>query len=110
MLVDSCGTRPDAVWDVLSNAHSRKECLVDPKLPQRWGTRPGKLIFVLGRDPLPRASQQCTFCWPEMKDLFPTQWLAIAAGEDAKEHTWHTDVDKLPGKLPSKGELPGIFQ
>ena len=42
-----------------------------------------------------------------MKDLFLTQWSAIAAGEDAKEQTWHTDVDKLPGTLPSKGELPG---
>ena len=42
-----------------------------------------------------------------MKDLFPTQWSAIAAGEDAKEQTWHTDVDKLPSTLPSKGELPG---
>jgi hypothetical protein len=43
-LVDSCGTQPDAIWDLLSNAHSREECLADPKLPRRWGTRPGKLI------------------------------------------------------------------
>ena len=42
-----------------------------------------------------------------MKDLFPTQWLAIAAGEDAKERTWHTGVDNLRSTLPSTGELPG---
>ena len=42
-----------------------------------------------------------------MRDIFPTQWSAIAAGEDAREQTWHTDVDKLPGTLPSKDELPG---
>ena len=42
-----------------------------------------------------------------MRDLFPTQWSTIAAGEDAREQTWHTDVDKSPGMLPSKGELPG---
>ena len=42
-----------------------------------------------------------------MRDLFPTQWSAIAAGEDAWEQTWRTDVDKLPGTLPSMGELPG---
>ena len=41
-----------------------------------------------------------------MRDLFPTQ-SAIAVGEDAREHTWHTDADKLPGTLTSKGELPG---
>ena len=101
ILVDSCGTAPDAIWDLLSNAHSR-----DPKLPRRWGTWPGKLISVLGKDPLQRAGQQCSARWPKMKDLFPTQWSAIAAGEDAREQTWHTDVDKLPGTLPSKGELP----
>ena len=56
ILVDSCGTQPDAVWDLLSHAHSREECLADPKLPRRWGTRPGNLISVLGRDPLQRAS------------------------------------------------------
>ena len=107
ILVDSCGTQPDAIWDLLSNAHSREECLADPKLPRRWSTRPGKLIFVLGRDPLQRASQQCSACWPQMRDRFPTQWSAIAAGEQARELTWHTDVDKLPGTLPSMGELPG---
>ena len=80
--------------------------MADPKLPRRWGTRPGKLISVLGRDPLQRASQQCSARWPEMRGLFPTQWSAIAAGEDAREQTWHTDVDKLPGSLPSMGELP----
>ena len=53
-----------------------------------------------------RASQLCSACWPEMKDLFPTQWSAIAAGEDAEEQTRHTDVDKLPGTLPSS-PLPG---
>ena len=73
----------------------------------RWGTRPGKLISVLGRDLLQRASQQCSARWPEMRDLFPTQWSAIAAGEDAREQTWHIDVDKLPRTLPSMGELPG---
>ena len=106
ILVDSCGTQPDAIWDLLSNAHSREECLADPKLPRRWGTRPGKLISVLGRDPLQRASQQCSARWPEMRGLFPTQWSAIAAGEDAREQTWHTDIDKLPGTLPIMGELP----
>ena len=35
IVVDSCGTQPDASWDQLSNAHSRKECLADPKLPRR---------------------------------------------------------------------------
>ena len=107
ILVDSCGTQPDAIWDLLSKAHSREECLVDPKLPRRWGTRPGKLISVLGTDPLQRASQQCTARWPEMRDLFPTRWSAIAAREDAKEQTWHTGADKLPGTLLSNGELPG---
>ena len=52
ILVNSCGTQPDAIWDLLSNAHSREECLADPKLPRRRGTRPGKLVSVLGRDPL----------------------------------------------------------
>ena len=42
-----------------------------------------------------------------MRDLFPTHWSAIAAGEDAREQTWHTDIDKLPSTLPSMGELPG---
>ena len=42
-----------------------------------------------------------------MRDLFPTQLSTIAAGEDAKEQTWYTYVDKLPRTLPSKGELPG---
>ena len=42
-----------------------------------------------------------------MRDIFPTQWSAIAAGEDAREQTWHTGVDKLLDTLPSKGELPG---
>ena len=107
ILVDSCNTQPDAIWDMLSNAHSREECLADPKLPRRRVTRPGKLISVLGRNPLQRASQQCSARWPEMRDLFPTQWSAIAAGENAREQTCHTDVDKLPGPLPSKGELPG---
>ena len=107
ILLDSCGTRPDAAWDLLSSAHSREECLADPKLPRRWGARPGKFISVLGRDPLQQASQQCSVCWPEMKDLFPTQRSAIATREDAKEETWHIDVDKLPSTLPSKGELPG---
>ena len=106
ILVDSCGTQPDAIWDLLSNAHSREECLADPKLPRRWGTRPGKLISVLGRDPLQRASQQRNARWPKMRGLFPTQWSAIAAREDAREQTWHTDVDKLPGTLPSMGEPP----
>ena len=106
ILVDSCGTQPDAIWDLLSNAHSREECLADRKLPRRWGTRPGKLISALGTDPLQRASQQCSARWPEMRGLFPTQLSAIAAGEDAREQTWHIDVDKLPGTLPSMGELP----
>ena len=106
ILVDSCGTEPDAIWDLLSNAHSREECLADPKLPRRWGTRPGKLICVLGKDSLQRATEQCSPRWPEMRDLFPTQWSAIAAGEDAKEQTWHTNVDKLPGTLLSKGDCP----
>ena len=60
ILVDSGGTQPDAIWDLLSNAHPREECLADPKLPRRWGTRAGKLISVLGRDPLQRASKQCS--------------------------------------------------
>ena len=105
ILVDSCGTQPDAAWDLLSNAHSRQECFANPKLPRRWVTRPGKVISALGRDPLQRASQQCSACWPEMKNLFPTQCSAIAAEEDAKEQTWHTDVEKLPGTLTSKGGL-----
>ena len=46
ILVGSCGTQPDSNWDLLSNAHSREECLADPKLPRRWCTRPGKLISV----------------------------------------------------------------
>ena len=104
--VDSCGTLPDEVWDLLSNAHSREECLSDPKVPRRWGTQLGKLISVLGRDPLQWASQQCSACWPEMRDLFPMQWSAAAPREDAREQTRHSDVDKLPRKLPSKGELP----
>ena len=107
ILVDSSGTQPDAIWDLLSNAHSREECLADPKLPRRRGTRSSKLISVLGRDPLQRGSQQCSARSTEMRDLFRAQWSAIAAGEDAREQTWHTDVDKLPGTLPSKGELPG---
>ena len=41
-----------------------------------------------------------------MRDLYPTHWSAIAAGEDAAEHTWHTDVHNLPSTLPSKGEVP----
>ena len=72
ILIDSCGTQPDAILDLLSNAHSREECLADPKQPRRCSTRPGKLISVLGRDPLQRASQQCSARWPEMRDLFPT--------------------------------------
>ena len=64
--VGSCGTRLDVFSDVLSNAHFREDCLADPKFPRRWGTRPGKLISMLGRDPLQRASQQCSACWPEM--------------------------------------------
>ena len=56
---------------------------------------------------MPRASQQYTARWPEMRNLFPTQWSAIAASEDVREQTRHTDVVKLPGTLPSKGELPG---
>ena len=107
ILVDSCGTQPDAIWDLLSNAPSREECFVDPKLPRRWGTRPGKLISLFGRDTLQRASQQWSARGPAMRDLFPPQWSAIAAREDAREQTWHTDVDKLPGTLPSNGELPG---
>ena len=78
ILVDSCGTQPDAIWDLMSNADSREECLADPKLPRRWGTWPGKVISVLGRDPLQRASQQCSARWPEMRDLFfQTHWSAI---------------------------------
>ena len=42
-----------------------------------------------------------------MRGIFPTQWSAIAAGEDAREQTWHTDVGQLPGTLPSMGDLPG---
>ena len=41
-----------------------------------------------------------------MRGLFPAQWSANAAGEDAREQTWHTAVDKLPSTLPSMGELP----
>ena len=48
---------------------------------------------------------QCSLARDE--DLFPTQWSAIAAREDAREQTWHTDVDKLPGTVPRMGELPG---
>ena len=62
ILIDSCGTQPDAIWDLLCNAHSREECLADPKLPPRWGTRPGKLISLLGRDPLQQVSQQAVQC------------------------------------------------
>ena len=51
ILTNSLGTEPDAAWNLLSNADSRGECLADPKLPRRWGTRPGKLAIVLGRDP-----------------------------------------------------------
>ena len=72
ILVDSCGTQPHAIWDLLFNAHSCEACLADPKLPRRCGTRPGKLISVLGRDPLQRASQQCSARWPEVRDLFTT--------------------------------------
>ena len=110
ILVDFYGTQPNAVWELLTNAHSRNECSRDPKLPRRWCTQPSKLISVLGRDPLQRASQQDTACWPEMRDFFPTQRSAIAAGEDAKKQIWHTDVDKLPGRLPCKVELPGRNQ
>ena len=56
ILVDSCGRQLNAVWDLLSNAHPREECLADPKLTRCWGTRPGQRISVLGRDPLQRAS------------------------------------------------------
>ena len=106
ILLDSGGTQLDAIWDLPSNAHSREECLAEPNLPRRWGTRPGMLISVLGRDPLQRARQHGSARWPEMRDLFPTQWSAIATREDAREHTWRTDVNNLPGTLPSKGELP----
>ena len=51
ILLDSCGTQPVAVWDLLSNANSREECLADPKLhdsgvlglaslPLCWGGTP----------------------------------------------------------------------
>ena len=103
ILVDSCGTG----CNLGSAVQCTLSCLADPKPPRRWGTRPGKLISVLGRDPLQRARQQCSARWPEMRDRFPTQWSAMAAGKDAREQTWHTNVDKLPGTLPSMGELPG---
>ena len=93
-LPDSGGTQLDAIWDLPSNAHSREECLAEPNLPRRWGTRPGMLISVLGRDPLQRARQHGSARWPEMRDLFPTQWSAIATREDAREHTWRTDVNR----------------
>ena len=43
ILTNSLGTEPDTAWDLLSNAHSREECLADPKVPPRCGTQPGKL-------------------------------------------------------------------
>ena len=47
VLVDSCSTKLDAIWDLLSDAHSGEEFLANAKLPRRWGTRPGKLTSVL---------------------------------------------------------------
>ena len=47
----------DGVWDLVSSEHSRESCWANPKLPRRWGTRPGKLATLLGRETCKRAAE-----------------------------------------------------
>ena len=95
--------------------HSRECFWANPKLPRRWGTRPGKLATLLGRETCNRAAVLCLAQGPTMRNLHPTTWSTVAFGEveetsgtqeDTGKHTWHTDVDRLPGMLPRRGDLP----
>ena len=40
---NSMGTQPYTGWALLSNAHTRQECLAHFKLRRRWGTPPASL-------------------------------------------------------------------
>ena len=80
-LTNYMGTDPVAAWDLLSNANSREECLVDPKLPRRWGTRPDKLATVLGREPLKPGGEHCNAPGLAMWDLFPPCGHALPPGK-----------------------------
>ena len=90
---------------MLSNAHSGKECLADVKLLGRLRNSARQAPLCLEGIPRIGLASSAVLGGP-MTDLSSTQWSCIAAGEDARAQTWHTNVAKLPGTLPSKGELP----
>ena len=107
ILVDSCSTRPDAVWDLLSNAHSRKSAWHIPNCHGVGVLGPASLSLCWEGTPCNGLVSSAVLIGPRLRISSQRSGRQFAAGEDAKEQTWHTDVDKLPGTLPSKGELPG---
>ena len=61
-------TQRDAVWDVVSNTHPREFCWANPKRACRWGTRPGKLAMLLGRETCKRVAKLSGGNWPTMRN------------------------------------------
>ena len=105
----------DAIWDLVSNKHSRECCWANPKVPRRLGTRARKPPMLMGRETCKRGTELSSAQWPMMRKLHPTAWspLAVREGweasatrEDEGKQTWHTDVDRLPSTLPRRGDLP----
>ena len=72
--LEQAPTQRVAVWDLVSNEHSRESCWANRKLLRHWGTRPRKLATLLGRDTCKRAAQLSLAQWPTMRNLHPTAW------------------------------------
>ena len=66
------GSKPDVIWDLLSNTHSCEECWADPNHQDGGGLGPASLPLCWEWTPLKQAGEQCSARWPAMRDLFPT--------------------------------------
>ena len=72
--LESTNAKRDEVLDLICNKDSLKACLGGPKLPHCWRTRPGKVITVLGKDPLKGANKRSSMCWLGASDLYAEHW------------------------------------